>query len=144
MKLNPINEVKYRIKLAKNYLNDAQEAFKRGDWRMVVSSSQLCTEDAAKAVIAFFKVPSWSHDPSPELSDIVDSIPFEARNLAKELANIVRALAPEHGRSTYGEPAKRLTPWEIYNENDAKKFMEMAEKALEDALKILESLKVEI
>jgi len=30
LKLNPTNEVKYRIKLAKHYLEEAREAFKRG------------------------------------------------------------------------------------------------------------------
>jgi len=144
LKLNPTNEVKYRIKLAKHYLEEAREAFKRGDWRLTVSSSQLCAEDSAKAVIAFFRVPSWSHDPSPELIDTLDNIPFETRRLAEELANIVRTLAPEHGRSTYGEPARRLTPWEIYSSDEAKKFMEMAEKALENALAILKSLKVDL
>lgn len=73
LKFNPLNEVRYRIKLAQQYLKDAEEAFKRNDWRTVVASSQLCAESAAKAVIAFFKIPSWSHDPSPELIDILNN-----------------------------------------------------------------------
>ncbi|MEM2167967.1 MAG: HEPN domain-containing protein [Candidatus Bathyarchaeia archaeon] len=143
MKLNPLGEVRYRIRLAQRHLRDAEEAFRRSDWRMAVSSSQLCAENAAKAVIAFFKIPSWSHDPSPELTDLVDNIPSEARNLVEELVKIVRSLAPEHGRSTYGEPLRGLTPWDIYSGADAESALVMANKALKNAVAILKSLGVE-
>ncbi|MEM2553784.1 MAG: HEPN domain-containing protein [Nitrososphaerota archaeon] len=132
MKFNPINEVRYRIKLAQFYLKDAEEAFKRNDWRTTVSSSQLCAENAARAVVSFFKIPSWSHDPSSELIDIVDKIPNGLEELINELVSIVRSLAPEHGRSTYGEPTRGLTPWDIYSITDAEKALRMARKALEN------------
>ena len=70
MKINPLGEVSYRLKLAVHYLKDAEDAYRRGDYRGTVASSQLSTENAAKAVIAFFRIPSWSHDPAPELRAI--------------------------------------------------------------------------
>jgi len=143
LKFNPLNEVRYMIKLAQQYLKDAEEAFKRNDWRTVVASSQLCTENAAKAVIAFFKIPSWSHDPSPELIDILNNVSSDLKKLIEELAKIVQNLAPEHGRSTYGEPIRGLTPWDIYSKIDAEKALSMAKKALENALTTLQKLKVE-
>ncbi|MGQ9513823.1 MAG: HEPN domain-containing protein [Thermoproteota archaeon] len=136
--------MRFRIKLAQHYLNDAEEAFNRSDCRMVVSSSQLCAEDAAKAVIAFFKIPSWSHDPSSELIDIRKKIPFNTERLLEELANMVRSLAPEHGRSSYGEPERGLTPWDIYSVADAERALGMARKSLENASKILKELGVKI
>jgi HEPN domain-containing protein len=144
LKFNPISEIRYRIKLAQQYLNDAEEAFKRNDWRTVVASSQLCAENAAKAVIVFFKVPSWSHDPSPELIDLLNNVSSDLRTLIEELAEIVQNLAPEHGRSTYGEPIRGLTPWDIYGAIDAEKALSMAKKALENALTILQKLKVKV
>lgn len=143
MKLNPMGEVRYRIRLAQNYLREAEEAYRRGDWRMVVASSQLCAEDAGKAVIAFFKVPSCTHDPSPELIDTLNNIPGDTKKMVEELVYIVRSLAPEHGRSTYGEPLRGLTPWDIYSARDAERALMMAGKASENAVKILEKLGVE-
>jgi len=51
-KLDPESEVNYRVRLAQRYLLDAEDAYKRGDYRGVVASSQLVAENAAKAVIA--------------------------------------------------------------------------------------------
>ena len=67
MRINPRHEVLYRLELAERYLKEAEEAYKRKDYRSTVASSQLSVENSAKAVIAFFRVPSWSHDPSHEL-----------------------------------------------------------------------------
>lgn len=111
---------------------------------MVVASSQLCAENAAKAVIAFFRIPSWSHDPSPELIDLLGYFPSNVGKLVEELTNIVRSLAVEHGRTTYGEPLRGLTPWDIYTSTDAEKALSMANRALENALRILQALGFEV
>ncbi|MEM3651016.1 MAG: HEPN domain-containing protein [Candidatus Jordarchaeaceae archaeon] len=109
MKFNPANEVSYRAKLAARYLEEAKDAFRRRDYRGAVASSQLSTENSAEGVIALFSIPSWSHDPSHELLEVLHMLPENMRKLAEELAKIVRQLAPEHGRTTYGEPMKRHT-----------------------------------
>jgi len=86
MRLNPRGEVLYRLKLANRYLEEAEEAYKRRDFRMTVASSQLCVENAAKAVIAVYRVPSWSHDPSSELREVAQQLPEDIRGLAYTLA----------------------------------------------------------
>lgn len=53
-------------------------------------------------------------------------------------------LAPEHGRSTYGEPLRGLTPWEIYSGEDAQKSLEMVREALEYAVGILRRLGINV
>ena len=143
MKINPLSEVLYRVKLARYYLRDAENAFRRGDFRATVASSQLSAENSAKAVIAFYRIPSWSHNPAPELREIADQIPEDVKELALELADIAETLAPEHGRVTYGEPLRGLTPWEIYSREDAEKTLNYARKALEQAIKVLSKLGVE-
>jgi len=65
------------------------------------------------------------------------------KELALELADIAETLAPEHGRVTYGEPLRGLTPWEIYSREDAEKTLNYARKALEQAIKVLSKLGVE-
>ena len=141
---DPMDEVMYRYKLAINYLRDANEAFNRGDWRGTVANAQLSAENAAKAVIAVYRVPSWSHDPSGELQELVDRMPRELADLVIELANIAKRLAPEHGRSTYGEPSMGLTPWDIYTQGDAENALGMAKKAVEIMKAILRTLGINV
>jgi Uncharacterized conserved protein related to C-terminal domain of eukaryotic chaperone, SACSIN len=139
-----MDEVRYRYKLAINYLRDANEAFNRGDWRDTVANAQLSAENAAKAVIAVYRVPSWSHDPSGELQELVDRMPRELADLVIELANIAKRLAPEHGRSTYGEPSMGLTPWDIYTQGDAENALGMAKRAVEIMKTILRTLGINV
>jgi HEPN domain-containing protein len=141
---DPMDEVRYRYKLAINYLRDANEAFNRGDWRGTVANAQLSAENAAKAVIAVYRVPSWSHDPSGELQELVDRMPRELADLVIELANIAKRLAPEHGRSTYGEPSMGLTPWDIYTQGDAENALGMAKRAVEIMKAILRALGINV
>ena len=124
------HEISYRIRLAKNYLRDAEEAFLRGDYRNTVASSQLAAENAAKAIIAVYRIPSWSHDPSNELRELLSNMPMNIRSFVEELAEITESLASEHGRATYGEPLQRLTPWEIYDRDYAKKVWRKLEELL--------------
>lgn len=141
MKLNPQKEVRYRVELAKRYLREAEEAIKRKDYRNTVASSQLCAENAAKAIITLYRIPSWSRDPSHELLEITPQLKPELRKPAKELAEIARKLAPEHGRAAYGEPTRGLTPWDIYGEEDALEALSMARRAWRIMKTILEELK---
>jgi HEPN domain-containing protein len=141
---DPMDEVRYRYILAINYLRDANEAFNRGDWRGTVANAQLSAENAAKAVIAVYRVPSWSHDPSGELQELVDRMPRELTDLVIELASIARRLAPEFGRSTYGEPSMGLTPWDIYTQGDAENALGMAKRAVEIMKTILRTLGINV
>jgi len=139
-KINPTSEIGYRLKLAERYLMEAEDAYGRGDFRGTVSSSQLAAENAAKAVIAVYRIPSWSHDPSHELREIASQIPQNLKPQLEELAEIAGLLAPEHGRAVYGEPTKGLTPWEIYTENDAELALQRAKRAVELARILLREL----
>ncbi|MBS7248814.1 MAG: HEPN domain-containing protein [Candidatus Jordarchaeales archaeon] len=141
MKFNPANEVSYRARLAARYLEEAEDALRRRDYRGAVASSQLSTENSAKAVIALFSIPSWSHDPSHELLEVLHMLPENMRRLAEELAEIARQLAPEHGRTTYGEPVKRLTPWDIYDEESASEALSKATRAQEIMNMILSKMR---
>lgn len=140
MKLNPQSEVQYRVELATRYLKEAEDAIERRDYRSTVASSQLCAENAAKAIITLYRIPSWSHDPSHELLEVIRHLRPELRRLAEELAEIARKLAPEHGRATYGEPTRGLTPWDIYGEEDALEALSMARRALKLMKTILKEL----
>jgi len=129
-RIDPDHEISYRIRLAKNYLRDAEEAFLRGDYRNTVASSQLAAENVAKAIIAVYRIPSWSHDPSNELRELLTNMSMNIRSFVEELAEITESLASEHGRATYGEPLQGLTLWEIYDRDYAKKVLRKLEELL--------------
>ena len=61
-------------------------------------------------------------------SDMVDEV--------KELAALAREVAPEHGRSTYGEPSAGLVPSDIYGEDHASNALEKGKKARKIAEKL--------
>jgi len=105
VEIDPREEVSYRLNLAIEQLEMATKRFSIEDWVGVVQASQLAAENAAKAIIAHFHLPSWTHDPSGELRIISSEIPSEFKSDIDELIEIVSTLAPEHGRTSYGIPA---------------------------------------
>ena len=140
MKIDPEAEVRYRVKLAKGYLERAKRFFSTRDFRECVEASQLASENAAKAVIALRRVPSWSHDPSDELTEVAETLPEDARSLAAELAMLARELSVEHGVVTYGRPGEGLAPWELYGEPETRRILEKAERSVELMETLLEKL----
>ena len=144
MSLNPVREVRYRFRLATEHLHRAERLFKLGDWVGVVNSAQLAVENFAKALIAVFEVPTWSHDPSAQLLKLLDRFPSGLRDDIRGIARVVREMAPEHGRSTYGEPGRGLTPGDLYKEGHAREALDKAVKAWHTARRVLEALGVEV
>jgi len=144
MIFNPLSEAKYRYRLAVEYLERAERLFSVEDWVGTVLSSQIAVENFAKTLIAIFEVPTWSHDPSNQLSSLIESFPSSMADDLKELAKMARELAPEHGRSTYGEPSAGLTPSDIYTEKHALNALEKGKKSREIAEKILNQLSIRL
>lgn len=140
MKIDPHSEVEYRLRLCLKYLERAERFFRTGDYKESAEASQLSAENAAKAVVALKRIPSWSHDPSEELLEVAEELPGEERALARELATIVHELAPEHGIATYGRPSEGLTPWDIYDEAKSREMLEKARRAVELAKRIVEKM----
>jgi len=87
LEFNPLREVEYRARLSTGYLERAERLSGAGYYKESAESSQLSVENAAKAIIALRRVPSWSHDPSHELAEVAEELPASVRKLAKELAS---------------------------------------------------------
>ena len=138
LNIDPGGESSYRLRLAMMYLEDAKAALETHDYRRAVQSSQLCVENSAKAIISLFRVPSWSHNPAPELREVKDNLSEELHARLERLAILAEELAPEHGRSTYGEPEAGLTPWDIYSKEDAERAVSYASEAYSIASYILD------
>lgn len=129
MRFNPSSEAEYRQRLAKEFLEDSEGRLQAGDFRGCVQFSQLAAENAAKAVIATKRTPSWAHDPSPELLAISSDFDTRHGQSITRLAEIATTLAPEHGRTTYGEPERFATPKSLYNFDAARRALDLAKEA---------------
>lgn len=129
MKFNPTREMEYRAELARRYLTDAEERFHSNDFKGCVQNCQLAAENAAKAVIATRRTPSWGHDPSSELLEIAKEMESALSSKATRLAEISSQLAAEHGRTTYGEPERFVTPWMLYDLHAAERAISLATEA---------------
>jgi len=83
-----------------------------------VEEAQLCIENAAKAVISCFQIPSWSHNPSDELHEVIAENRSKILHFAdsaliqrlEALAEAAHLVAPEHGRASYGDIRARIPP----------------------------------
>lgn len=144
MTIDPIDEVKYRFRLAIEHLRRAERLFQIEDWSGVVQFSQLAIENFTKALIAIHEVPTWSHDPSRQLTRLINRFPEEFHSDLHKVAQYCREVAVEHARSMYGEPSLRLTPSEIYDRNFAQNILNKALEVYKLTLKILESLGIQL
>ena len=67
-----LSEVEIRLRDAQASLSTAQRSFPAEDYRAVVQNAHLCIELSAKAVIAYYEEPAWTHNPSEELLKILE------------------------------------------------------------------------
>ena len=142
MSVNPMGEARYRYKLAASHLARAERLIALGDWAGAAHFVQLAVDNFAKAVVALYEVPTWSRDPSNQLLKLSSRIPQSFAGEVRELALIARDVAPEHGRSTYGEPGEGLTPDDVYTEAHARELAVKARRAGEIASRVFEALGV--
>jgi hypothetical protein len=103
----------------------------------------MAIESFAKAVIAVFEVPTWSHHPSNQLNNLAEKFPSSLINDIKELAGLARDLAPEHDRF-YGELNVGLLPSEIYREYHASNAFKKGRKARETTEKVFNRLNIRL
>lgn len=131
--MNSHTESRYRLKLARGYVEEAQQLADQQLWRASVSSAQLAVENAAKAVLVLFKPIVKAHD----LSDLLLNLIGEQK-LAEEAALQIEQLAlcasrlgfREHILTDYGDELTLTSPWEIYTQERAESALEIAKGAL--------------
>lgn len=135
--MNLKEEAIRRLKIAQRHLKEAEENMKRRNYPEVVSHSQLSVENAAKAIISYFRIPSWTHDPSEELLAVLLELDLDKtiKEQVEKLAKYVHKLAPEHSRTNYGTLTE--LPEELYKEEDAEESLKMAKKGIETAQEFL-------
>lgn len=125
-------------------LRDAQRSFPAKDYRAVVQNARLCIELSAKAVIAYYEEPAWTHNPSEELLNILEERGEEiAEMLGNEVENLytlakdAEVVAPWHARSTYGmrsEDGIWLPAVDVCTKETAEDLLERASRSYKTAV----------
>lgn len=131
--MDSMADAEYRLKLARGFLAEAEEDLGLSRWRSCVDNAQLAVENSAKAVIARFSPVPRSHDVGALLTEHLEQglIPPEHRPQVELLRDLSQELGyEEHVRSDYGEEARGITPWEIFQEPDAIRAIEIARRAV--------------
>lgn len=125
-------EARYRLRLAQGFLEEARQDVALGRWRATVDNSQLCVENAAKAVLALLGPVGRTHNPAAQLRQALQEGRFSLREapLVEILAERAEMLGPDiHIQTDYGDEAGGYTPWELFREEDARQALQMAEEA---------------
>lgn len=123
----------YRYKLAQGFLQELRQDIGLKRWRSAMDNAQLSIENAAKGVLAVVGPVGRTHNPAPLLrklaaEDLLSRLPADK---VTRLAEIAELLGPDvHIQIDYGDETETLTPWELFDEDDAQQALLLAEEAV--------------
>lgn len=132
-------DAEYRLRLAEGMLAEAEQDFQLKRWRSCVGTSQEAVENASKAVIAFFGPMQKTHDLEKQLGLLLEkgTVDKILEMDMKELISLAGELGSrEHVMVTYGDEVHYRDPWQLFSEDDARKALEIAQKAVATSRKI--------
>ncbi|MFQ5709755.1 MAG: HEPN domain-containing protein [bacterium] len=137
--MTALDDALYRLRLARGFVEEAQQDFRLKRWRSCVDNAQLAVENAGKAILAIFGPTPRTHEPSKEVKDLIETNKIDA-SLSEDLQAVLPyfdALGfEEHFKTDYGLESEYLVPWDLYGADDAKKAKLAAEQCLKVAEKI--------
>lgn len=136
-------DARYRLRLARGFLQEAEQDYGLRRWRSCVNRAQRSDVNAAKAILAFFGPLAKTHDPAAHLRNLIES----GRLLGPPKETLERLLetfgtigAKEHFLTDYGDEATYQDPWSLFGENDARRALEAARRCVSGAAHIFEEL----
>ncbi|TCD47585.1 HEPN domain-containing protein [Chlorobium sp. N1] len=126
-------DVRYRLDLAKGFMQEAEQDFGLGRWRSCTYGSDLAVENAGIAVLMLFGVSPSTHKPAMHLSHLLSEGTLEAA--AAELIEELLPMCERHEShekmlAKYGDEAGYRLPWELFEEKDGSAALEDAQKTV--------------
>ncbi|MFQ5613765.1 MAG: HEPN domain-containing protein [Anaerolineae bacterium] len=133
--VNSRQDSAYRLLLARQYLDEAEQDLALRRWRSAVAGAQMAVENAAKAVVACFGPVPRSHDLADRLQVVTGAdMPQAWAEEIKAMLPIVLAYDTEfHIRASYGDEQAFRSPWELFGEDEARRGVEVARRCLATA-----------
>ncbi|RMF27350.1 MAG: HEPN domain-containing protein [Chloroflexi bacterium] len=142
-----VDNAVYRLRVAQGFLAEAQQDLQLRRWRSAVDNAQLAVENAAKAALALVAPVGKTHHPAPLLREAIAAAHFPAVLVAKveRIAECAEQLGFDvHIQTDYGDEMEGRTPWELFDEADARQALELAEEALALAQDIIKEVRGEL
>lgn len=128
-----VNRVEYRLKVARGFLEEARQDVTLGRWRSAVDNAQLAVENAAKSTLALVGPVGRTHNPASLLRRLLSEGIFsgEQEELVQRLAEHAEILGKDiHVQTDYGDEMGGRTPWELFDEEDARQALARAQDAV--------------
>ena len=134
-------DAKYRLRIAQGFLEESRQDVALTRWRSAVDNAQLATENAAKAVLALVGPVGRTHQPALLLRQALHIFSPSHQQYVERLSEQAEMLGFDvHVQTDYGDEMEGVTPWELFNEDDARSALTIAEKAVELAQLIIEAV----
>lgn len=131
--MNWNEDARYRLQLAQGFLEEARQDLGLNRFRSCVDNAQLSIENATKTVIALFGPVAKTHEPWRELTTLLARgiIPQQLRQQVERLESLAaRYGLQEHFLTDYGDEVRLLSPWQLFDREDAAEALETAETCL--------------
>jgi HEPN domain-containing protein len=141
--MKPLQSVQYRLKLAEGFLQEAQQDLNINRWRSCVDNAQLTVENALKALIALWAPVPRTHRPGANLAEMLNQRQIPEHFKIEIGALIAKAgeLDPAiHIQTDYGDEMSGLTPWDLFDEEDAREAYAIAREVFSLARRIVEEV----
>ena len=137
------SDAEYRLRVAQGFLDEARQDVALRRWRSAVDNAQLAVENAAKSVLALLGPVGRTHNPAVQLGQALSDsrLPLHERDDVRRLAEQAEMLGPDiHVQTDYGDEMGGRTPWELFDDTDARQSVAIAEEAVDLAQAIVRSI----
>ncbi|MBI4391496.1 MAG: HEPN domain-containing protein [candidate division NC10 bacterium] len=134
-------DARYRLRLARGFLQEAEQDYGLRRWRSCVDNAQMTIENAAKGILALFGPLTKTHEPATPLRNLLESgrvVGPIKETLEQLLESFGTIGAKEHFLTDYGDEATYQDPWSLFGENDARRALEAARRCVSGAGRIFE------
>ncbi len=141
--MNALDEVAYRLALAKGFLAEAEQDVGLTRWRSCVDNAQLTVENSGKAILASFGVSPKTHDPAKQVAALLrsQSVRENIREQMQRLLPDLLALGTtEHFLTDYGDEATYTLPWDLFTQEAAADALAAARRTLEQTQELLDTI----
>ena len=134
-------DAQYRFRIAQGFLEESRQDVTLTRWRSAVDNAQLATENAAKAALALVGPVGRTHQPALLLRQALQMFSPSDQQSVERLSELAEMLGFDvHVQTDYGDEMEGFTPWELFNADDARSALAIAEEAVGLAQLIIETL----
>lgn len=124
----------YRLKIANGFLEESSQDVQLQRWRSAVDNAQLAVENSAKAVLSLVAPVGKTHNPAPQLREALSKVyfPADTAQQVERIAECAEQLGFDvHIQTDYGDETGKLTPWDLFDQEDAHEALTLAQESAE-------------